>query len=308
MNYLITGGTGFLSGAIIKRLLNNELVNKIVVFSRDDHKQEKMKREIKDNRMRYWIGDVRDKERVERALKNIDVVIHTAALKHVDRGETDFDEYMNTNYEGAKNVIDGAGKNKVKKVVAISTDKACEPITGYGHSKAASDKAFIHANGSYPKTLFSLVRYGNVAGSSGSVIPTFRDYVKRKTLPLTDERMTRFWITLDEAVDLIFYALRNMQGSEIYVAKMPSFRVVDLIEAFGCTSYPIGIREAEKIHEVVCTELDHVYDDGHCYIIYPFQRPRRIEKKGTLLENFRYSSDHNEFLTVEQIKERLKNV
>jgi FlaA1/EpsC-like NDP-sugar epimerase len=307
--YLITGGCGSLGKALVKRLLPE--AKKIIVYSRDEYKHAKMEKEFKDRKLRFMVGDIRDRDRLERAMTKVTVVIHTAALKRVDISLHFFQEFMKTNYQGTLNVCESAGKRAVSKVVCIGTDKSVEPVTAYGVSKAAGDYACIQANATYPKTLYTLVRYGNVVRSRGSVVPLFESFCEEglKELPITDERMTRFWITIDEAVDLVLLAIKEMQGGEAFIPKMPSFRLTDLVGAFGKTWYLIGIREQEKIHEVMITEHDEAYDNGDYYVVYSSNTPlvgiRQTERKGKKVI-LRYDSKHNDFLSIEEIKRRLR--
>ena len=307
---LITGGTGSLGQALTKHLLDNNMAKKIIVYSRDEYKQKIMWAKFgNDAPIRYIIGDVRKEKELERAMTGVDIVFHCAALKQVDVGEYNPTEFIHTNIGGAESVIEAAGKSHVQRVVAISTDKACFPINLYGKTKSVMDSLIINANALYPSTRFTLVRYGNVAGSRGSVIPFFREKKERK-LPLTDKRMTRFWITLDEGVELIMTALEEMQGGETFIAKMPSFRVVDLISSFGKEYKVVGLRPGEKIHETVITEYDRAYDNGDYYIVHPTYPPREIKEKGTMMPmGFSYSSDNNRYwLSVEDLKEKLEGV
>lgn len=307
MKVFITGITGSLGRALVKRLQKTDFVAKIVGYSRCEERQEKMAKEYPD--VRYILGDVRDREALERAMNGMDIVIHTAALKKVPSGEYNPFEHVATNVGGAQNVISAAGKNKIRKVIAISTDKAVFAINLYGKTKAVADSLFVTANALYPQTLFSLVRYGNVMGSRGSVLSYWRTILestgKETPLPVTDERMTRFWMTMDEAVDLVFYALKNMQGGEIFIPEMPSFQITDLAEAMGRWWETVGMRPGEKIHETIITEYDDCYDYNAHYVIYPNPMPRDIYRKGTKMEGD-YNSDTNLWwLTRKEIKERL---
>jgi UDP-N-acetylglucosamine 4,6-dehydratase len=261
-------------------------------------------------KIRFLLGDVRDKERLSMALDGVDYVIHAAALKKVHWCEYNPTEPVKTNIFGAMNVVQRSIENGVKKVIALSTDKAVEPLNLYGKTKAVADNIFIGGNAlsREGETIFSLVRYGNVAGSRGSVIPYFRS-LKENTLPVTDERMTRFWITLDEATDLVINAFDRMQGGEVYVSQMPSFRVVDLVRAMDKTYKVVGMRPGEKIHEVCISEYDITYQLSDYYVIYPQYQWRIYDYIGERLDGFRYSSDKNKWwLEVKEIKERLKNV
>ena len=277
---LITGGTGSLGYALTEYFLKNySSLRRLIIFSRDEQKQFQMHQRfpsIKFPQMRFFIGDVRDKERLIRAMQGVDYVIHAAAMKHVDIAEFNPNECIKTNVNGAINVIDASIKNNVKKVVALSTDKACAPINLYGATKLTSDKLFIAANnikGNNP-IVFSVVRYGNVLGSNGSVIPFF---LKKKSLneplPITDKNMTRFNITLKQGVSMIIYALEKSWGGELYVPKIPSYKILDVVEAISPNSKKVivGVRPGEKIHEEMITKSDslNTYDLGNYYTILP---------------------------------------
>ena len=277
---LITGGTGSLGYALTEYFLNNHKnLRRLIIFSRDEQKQFQMHQKYPSTifpQMRFFIGDVRDKERLIRAMQDVDYVIHAAAMKHVDIAEFNPNECIKTNVNGAINVIDASIKNNVKKVVALSTDKACAPINLYGATKLTSDKLFIAANnikGNNP-IVFSVVRYGNVLGSNGSVIPFF---LKKKELnqplPITDKNMTRFNITLKQGVSMIIYALEKSWGGELYVPKIPSYKIMDVAEAIAPLSKKVmvGVRPGEKIHEEMITKSDslNTYDLGNYYTILP---------------------------------------
>ena len=282
-----------------------------------------MQNELKeyDSVMRYFIGDVRDKDRMKRAFEGVDYVIHAAALKQVPACEYNPNEAIRTNVGGAQNVIDAALDTNVKKVIALSTDKAVNPVNLYGGTKLVSDKLFVAAN-AYSGTkdiCFAIVRYGNVAGSRGSIIPLFHNIIKNggTELPITDMRMTRFWISLTEGVELVIKALREAKGGETFISKIPSFRVPDLAEAMlpGCKIKEIGIRPGEKLHEIMVTTEDsfNTYEYDKHYIVYPQvvfndrQVPDLSGKK--VEEGFSYSSGTNsEWLSVEDLRERLKEV
>jgi UDP-N-acetylglucosamine 4,6-dehydratase (inverting) len=273
------------------------------------------------NKLRYFIGDVRDEKRLYRAFDGVDVVIHAAALKQVPAAEYNPIEAVKTNIHGAENIINAAIDKGVQKVIALSTDKAVNPVNLYGATKLVSDKLFVSGNAYVgdKDTLFSVVRYGNVSGSRGSVIPFFKSLIdsNKNIIPITDYRMTRFWITLDEAVDLVIKAIKEANGGELYVQKCPSFKVTDLAKAMkeDCEFEDVGIRPGEKLHEVMVTEEDsrttYEYDDH--YIIYPdFDWWENLNNKsgGKKVEDrFRYSSDNNEeWLSVEEIREMLKTI
>lgn len=327
---LITGGTGSFGQCFTRRLIENYNFERLIIFSRDEYKQYKMKNELvkrygieKLRQMRFFIGDVRDKDRMQRAFYAVDYVVHAAAMKQVPTCEYNPFEAIKTNIHGAQNVVDAAIDQKVKKVVALSTDKAVNPINLYGGTKLVSDKLFISANAytASKKTVFSVVRYGNVAGSRGSVIPFFNELIKsgQNYLPITDFKMTRFWITLDQGVDLVIKALKESRGGETYISKIPSFKVIDLAKAIGGNDIElkeIGIREGEKLHEVMITSDDSAttYEYNKHYIIYPHFDWWNIKDYyavgGKLIENgFEYNSGKNsEWLDVNQLINLIKNI
>jgi UDP-N-acetylglucosamine 4,6-dehydratase/5-epimerase len=310
---LITGGTGSFGRAFVARLLSTAPPRRVVVFSRDEQKQDQMAREFRASapsvfdRLRFFIGDVRDVARLELAMREIDIVVHAAALKIVPTAEYNPFECILTNVHGAENVVKAALRASAKKVIALSTDKAANPINLYGASKLASDKIMVAANNLSGDlgTAFSVARYGNVIGSRGSVVPLFQDMVRQgaKTLPITDDRMTRFWITLDQGVNLVLSSLAMMRGGEIFVPKIPSMRLTDLARAIA-PKLPheiCGIRPGEKLHEVMVTEDDArmtvELDDR--YVICPslpeWSRAH-LDALGArpVPEGFRYSSDANQ--------------
>lgn len=320
---LITGGTGSFGKCFTRYALEHYNPKKIIIYSRDEFKQFNMENDFRkydpDHKLRFFIGDVRDRERMERAFENVDYVVHAAALKQVPACEYNPDEAIKTNIHGAQNVIDAALKTGVKKVVALSTDKAVNPVNLYGGTKLVSDKLFIAANAyvGAKDTCFSIVRYGNVAGSRGSVIPFFESLIEQgKTeLPITDFRMTRFWISLEQGVELVIKALEEAKGGETFISKIPSFKITDLAEAMlpGCTRKEVGIRPGEKLHEVMVTTEDSftTYEYDKHYIIYPqmvWSTSRRPEPTGKKVEEgFYYSSGNNrEWLSVEDLKRLLK--
>lgn len=318
---LITGGTGSFGKKYTKTLLSRYKPKKIIIYSRDELKQFEMQQVYGSPCMRYFIGDVRDRDRMVQACNGVDYVIHAAALKQVPAAEYNPTECIRTNIDGAENVIHAAIVNKVKKVIALSTDKAAGPINLYGATKLVSDKLFVAANnmvgGDYPR--FSVVRYGNVVGSRGSVVPFFQKLVDdgASEIPITDSEMTRFWITLQQGVDLVLKGFERMTGGEIYVPKIPSIRVIDLAKAMAphLPHKIIGIRPGEKVHESMVQQDDSyrtVEFDDH-YVITPsikfwdeevdFTRNQLGEKGRAAPEKFSYDSGNNpSFLSVEQIK------
>ncbi len=318
---LITGGTGSFGRTYVRTLLARYKPKRIVVFSRDELKQYEMQKEFSSPEMRYFIGDVRDYPRLEMAMRGVDYVIHAAALKQVPAAEYNPMECIKTNVFGAQNVIHAALYNEVEKVIALSSDKAANPVNLYGASKLASDKLFVAANnmaGGH-RTRFSVARYGNVVGSRGSVVPLFKKLLAEgaKELPVTDPRMTRFWITLEQGVDFVLKNFQRMQGGEIFVPKIPSMRIMDLVESLApdIGIRIIGIRPGEKLHEIVCPADDsHLTLEFHDhYVIQPtivFNEPidhivNRLGEKGEPVEQgFAYCSGTNSWvLTVQELLE-----
>jgi len=316
---LVTGGTGSFGKKFTRMVLDRYDVNKLIIFSRDELKQAQMRAEFGDNpKLRFFIGDVRDKERLYRAFDGVDIVIHAAALKRVPECEYNPFEAIKTNVIGAQNIIDAAIDRGVSKIVALSTDKAVNPINLYGATKLCSDKLFIAGN-SYvggKDTRFAVVRYGNVVGSRGSVVPLFMKLKNTGKLPITDPRMTRFWITLEEGVEMVFTALEKMQGGEVFVPKIPSMKITDLAKAIApeCELEIVGIRPGEKLHESLITASDarHTLEFDNYYIIQPEFSWWRLgnHKDGKPIEeDFEYTSDKNEeWLTVEEMREMLKQL
>lgn len=308
---LVTGGTGSFGKKFIKRILQDD-VKKVIVFSRDELKQYEMAQEFTDPRMRFFIGDVRDKDRLYRAFDGVDIVIHAAAMKHVGACEYNPFEAVKTNINGAQNVIEAAIDRGVEKVIALSTDKAASPVNLYGATKLASDKLFVAANSYVGKkpTAFSVVRYGNVVGSRGSVVPFFKKVRETGRVPITDERMTRFWITLDQGVQFVLDNLERMRGGEIFVPKIPSMNIMDLAKAIApdCEIDIVGIRPGEKLHEAMIMEDDarHTREFDEYYVIQPeFSWWSRVQEDSgkPLSDGFKYTSDSNaEWLTVEQLR------
>jgi len=320
---LITGGTGTLGQALVRRFLETD-VRKIIIYSRDEFKQVNMARQFSDHkdRLRFFIGDVRDRERLYRAFFNVDVVIHAAALKHVDLMEYNPLEAVNTNITGASNILDAAIDRKVGKVISLSTDKAVNPINIYGATKLVSDKLFrsAHAYGGEKGPAFIVVRYGNVMGSRGSVVPFFQGLKAsgKKSLPITDMRMTRFWITMDQSVDLVVKALNLGLGGEVFISRIPSCRITDLAEAIypGAKQVETGIRPGEKLHEDLLTEDEarSTFDYGDHLVVYPLRLLNnpgdRLLPGGKLVpRDFRYSSDTNQdMLSVDDLTKLLKKL
>ena len=321
---LITGGTGSFGKQFVRTLLARYNPKKVIIYSRDELKQFEMAQKYNDSCMRYFIGDVRDLERLKKAMNGVDYVVHAAALKHVPIAEYNPMECIKTNVMGAQNVIDAAMAEGVKKVIALSTDKAASPINLYGASKLASDKLFVAANNLRGENdiAFSVVRYGNVLGSRGSVVPFFKKLLaeRAKELPVTDERMTRFWITLQEGVDFVLKNFQRMQGGEIFIPKIPSMKVIDMAKALA-PDLPIkivGIRPGEKLHELMCPRDDsHLtleFDDH--FVIQPsivFSTPRDyttnpLGESGKPVEiGFEYSSDKNDvWLSADELLEKIK--
>lgn len=318
---LITGGTGSFGKEFIRTILKKfDKIERIVVYSRDELKQFEMlhQYDFSDKRIRYFIGDVRDKERLIRAMDGIDYVIHAAALKQVPSCEYNPFEAIKTNIYGAQNVIDAAIDRNVKKVIALSTDKACSPINLYGATKLCSDKLFIAGNAYVGKkdTKFSVVRYGNVAGSRGSVIPYFNKLINSgyKELPITDVRMTRFWLILEDAVEMVLDAIKIMFGGELFVKKIPSIKIVDIAKAMA-PNLPIkviGIRPGEKIHEMMISSDDarNTIELDKYYIIQPhfdwWKQDQTYKNSKSVPENFDYNSGNNKkWLTQENLRNYL---
>jgi UDP-N-acetylglucosamine 4,6-dehydratase/5-epimerase len=317
---LITGGTGSFGKKFTEMVLRDyPEIQRIVIYSRDEFKQfqmSNMPQFVGNEKLRYFIGDVRDEQRLCRAFDGVDIVVHAAALKQVPACEYNPFEAVKTNVIGAENVINAAIDKSVKKVVALSTDKACSPINLYGATKLCSDKLFIAGNAyvGSKETCFSVVRYGNVAGSRGSVIPYFKKLVaeKAKSLPITDVRMTRFWLILEEAVEMVLHALEVMHGGELFVKKIPSMKMTDLAKAIApdLLIEEVGIRPGEKIHEVMISEEDsmNTLDLGNYYVIMPnmaWWKTAKYESEGKPVpEGFEYHSGTNsDWLTIDQMRE-----
>ncbi|GAB3477197.1 UDP-N-acetylglucosamine 4,6-dehydratase (inverting) [Marinomonas epiphytica] len=317
---LITGGTGSFGRQYVKTLLTQYQPKRLIIYSRDELKQYEMQQDFDASCMRYFIGDVRDKDRLTQAMRDVDFVIHAAALKQVPAAEYNPMECIKTNIHGAENVIAAAIANNVDKVIALSTDKAAAPINLYGATKLASDKLFVAANNmvGQGRTRFSVVRYGNVVGSRGSVVPFFQKLVEQgaNAIPITHKDMTRFWITLPMGVDFVLKNFQRMQGGEIFIPKIPSVRIMDLAAAYA-PSIPtkeVGIRPGEKLHEVMCPSDDsfHTYEYHDHYVIAPsikfyqddmdFTQNKLNESGELVAAGYEYQSGSNpHFLSVEEI-------
>lgn len=315
---LVTGGSGSFGNAFVDHLLKHHKPRKVIVYSRDEFKQSQMAERVPDPRMRFFIGDVRDEPRLRMAMREVDIVVHAAAMKQVPIAEYNPMECVKTNIMGAENIVTAAIANGVKRVVALSTDKACNPVNLYGATKLASDKIFVASNNlsGTVGTRFAVVRYGNVVGSRGSVIPLYKRLIaeKAESLPITDERMTRFWITLDQGVAFVVSCLNTMQGGELFVPKIPSMRMVDLAKAMA-PDLPIkliGIRPGEKLHEVMITEDDarSTIELADRYVIQPelsWWKPESNVSDGKpVVPGFRYGSDNNtDWLDAERVRSML---
>lgn len=320
LSILVTGGTGSFGNKFIEIVLERHRPDRLIVFSRDELKQSQMAERFPPGKypaIRYFIGDVRDKDRLYRAFDGVDIVVHAAALKQVPACEYNPIEAIRTNVLGAANVIDAAIDRNVQKVIALSTDKAASPVNLYGATKLCSDKLFTAAN-SYAgghATRFSVVRYGNVMGSRGSVIPLFLKLRETGVLPITDPRMTRFWITLDQGVAFVLASLERMHGAEVFVPKIPSMNMMDVARAIGpdCETRVVGIRPGEKLHEVMIPEDDArntIEREDHFAIVPSYEQyvGQWGEQNGgqRCEEGFRYSSDNNtQWLSVEELQEML---
>ena len=310
---LVTGGTGSFGRKFVEYMLKRHSPRKLIVFSRDELKQHEMRQaypDSPDSRLRYFIGDVRDRERLYRAFSGVDIVIHAAALKQVPACEYNPFEAVQTNILGAKNVIDAAIDTGVHKVLAISTDKAVNPVNLYGATKLCAEKIFVQAN-SYAargSCLFSCSRYGNVIGSRGSVIPVFLDQRKTGVITITDERMTRFWITLEQGVSFVAKCIEDMQGGEIFVPKIPSMRLIELAKAVApeCDAKTIGIRPGEKLHEILVSEDEarHAVETESMFVIqpaFPWWDAAAWQGASPLADGFSYTSENNSaWLTTDQ--------
>ena len=326
-NILISGGTGSFGHEFTRLLLKNYKPKKIIIFSRDEYKQFLMQNRFSPDKypnLRFLLGDVRDKDRLTMAMKDVDYVIHAAALKQVPAAEYNPMEYVKTNIQGAENIIHASINQKVKKIIALSTDKAANPINLYGATKLASDKIFIAANNivGNQNTSFSVVRYGNVLGSRGSVVPLFQELVNnKKILTVTDKRMTRFWITLNEGANFVTNSFKRMKGGEIFVPIIPSIRIIDLAKVMSPTKKIkiTGIRPGEKLHELMCpnetSDLTFKFKDH--FVILPSLKKYKLkssftnaigQKSKKVKADFEYSSDKNpHFLSIKEIKKYNKD-
>ncbi len=308
---LITGGTGSFGRKFTEIILKRYRLKKLIIFSRDEMKQYEMRQQFDDECIRYFIGDVRDIDRLHRALPGVDVVVHAAALKIVPAAEYDPFEAVKTNVVGAENVINAALDNKVEKVLALSTDKAVNPVNLYGATKLCAEKMFVAANNySGPaKTSFSVVRYGNVFGSRGSVIPFFKKCRESGEVPITDEQMTRFWITLEQGVEFVLNSIKEMKGGEVFVPKIPSMKIVDLAEAIcpGCRKKIVGIRPGEKLHETLLSSDDgiHSYEFDDKFVVYSKvvlnEKCRGGKNLGIDFPGYR-SDNNTQWLTVDELR------
>ncbi|HEY4521713.1 MAG TPA: UDP-N-acetylglucosamine 4,6-dehydratase (inverting) [Candidatus Paceibacterota bacterium] len=304
---LVTGGTGTFGRAFVKKLLSVPEIKKVIIFSRDEFKQSVMQNEIKDGRLRYFLGDIRDFPRLERAFNGVDIVVHAAALKQVPALEYNPLEAIKTNVLGTQNVVDAALNNNVEKVIFISSDKAVQPVNLYGASKLCAERIVISANayrGENKKSMFSVVRYGNVIGSRGSIVELVAQRRHTGVLPLTDERMTRFWIKVENVMNIILNGLNIMEGGEIFVPKMKSLKVADVLKTLApeCRLETVGVRPGEKMHEILITEYEspRAKDVGDMYAILPefseVHRPSKHKDKPSFPKESVYESSHKDFL------------
>jgi UDP-N-acetylglucosamine 4,6-dehydratase (inverting) len=324
-SYLITGGTGSFGKAFVNKLIKaNKKISRLIVFSRDEFKQFEMSKQFPQNRhpfMRFFLGDIRDKNRLLSATEDVETIVHAAALKQVQATEYNPFEAIKTNIIGANNLIEAALENNVKNVLALSTDKACSPINLYGATKLCSDKLFISANNikGSRNIKFSVVRYGNVLGSRGSVLPFFLKNKDKGELPITDKNMTRFNITLEYAVDIVLWSLKNLSGGELLVPKLPSYKLIDLAKAVDakCKMPIIGIRPGEKIHEEMISSSDsyNTIELKNFYLILPtlnkkiFMKYKKKFKCKKVNKNFVYSSNTNKkFLSIKELSDMIKNL
>jgi len=317
--FLVTGGTGSFGKAFIRHVLEHLQPRKVIVYSRDEFKQYEMERMFNSDKLRFFIGDVRDRDRLCRAFAGADYVVHAAALKQVPAAEYNPFEAVQTNIMGAQNVVTAALDSGVRRVIALSTDKACNPVNLYGATKLCSDKLFIAGNayaGSTRNTRFAVVRYGNVVGSRGSVVPFFKELAaKNADIPITDPRMTRFWITLTQAVKFVVDSFEMMSGGELFIPKIPSMKVPDLAEAIapGCRQTVVGIRPGEKLHELMISHDDtrNLYETEERYIKlpeFPFWEVKEPRDSKPVSEGFEYASNTNDrWLSVEDLRQLLRS-
>jgi UDP-N-acetylglucosamine 4,6-dehydratase len=312
---LLTGGTGSFGKKFAEIMLKKYHPKALRIFSRDELKQSEMREYFKDDALRFFIGDVRDKDRLHRAMERVDIVVHAAALKQVPSCEYNPFEAIKTNIIGAENIIDVAIDRQVEKVMAISTDKAVNPINLYGATKLCAEKIFVHGN-SYAgekRTIISCVRYGNVVGSRGSVVPVFKEQKEKGSLTITDERMTRFWITIEQGVEFVVKCIGMMQGGEIFIPKIPSMKITELAESIapGCQRKIIGIRPGEKIHEVLISEDEarQTLELEDMFVIqpaHPWWGGEKWAYAKPLPDGFRYASDTNtQWLTIDELRRML---
>ena len=312
---LVTGATGSFGKAFIKKILSTTNVKKVIAFSRDELKQFEFQNEVIDSRLQFFLGDVRDYQRLLQIMRGVDFVIHAAAMKQIPASEINPIEAIKTNIIGAENIVSASIQSGVKKIIALSTDKAANPANLYGATKLCSDKLMISGNTSPGNTAtkFSVVRYGNVLGSRGSVIPFFKEKRKTGVIPITDIEMTRFWITIEDGVDFVLKSIERMQGGEIFVPKIPSFKVADVakVVAPDAKTEIIGIRPGEKLHEVMITEDDSFYtlefDDYYAILSPELMKSDFYKKNGKQVKaGFRFSSDNNkDWHTLETFKSTL---
>ena len=315
---LLTGGTGSFGNKFTEIVLKKHDPEAVRIFSRGEKKQLDMSNRFNDNRLRFFIGDVRDKDRIHRAMTDVDIVVHAAALKQVPACEYNPIEAVRTNVDGTINVIDAAIDNGIDRVMAISTDKAVHPVNLYGATKMTAEKLFIQGNSYSGKieTKFSCVRYGNVIGSRGSVVPLFMEQKKKGVITITDEKMTRFWIKIDQGVEFVMDCINKMKGGEIFIPKIPSMKVIDLAEAIApeVEKKIIGIRPGEKVHEILLTEdeAEHSKEFSDSFVIEPehsFWNADNLKGGKPLPEGFRYSSDKNDkWLTKDEITKIIKEL
>jgi len=315
---LVTGGTGSFGQKFTEIVLKKYNPESVRIYDHSELSEVEMERKFNDSRLRFFVGDVRDRNRLYRAMNGVDIAVHAAALKHVPVCEYNPIEGVRTNIEGAVNIIDAAIDNSVEKVMAISTDKAVHPVNLYGATKMVAEKLFIQGN-CYTggrETIFSCARYGNVAGSSGSVVPMFEEQEKRGEITITDERMTRFWITLEEGVRFVIDCIDRMQGGEVFIPKFPSMRVIDLAEVIAPEAEKkiTGIRPGEKINEILLTEEEsrHARDFGDYFVIepeHPFWSYDNLKGGEPLPDGFNYTSDNNsQWLTKEELKRMMEEI